>query len=101
MFVLAGSGAGIPVYRRLQRENIPFATGILYTNDLDYRLARLLAAQVISVEAFTSVGEETVSRAAEVMSSCERILLAGDPAGTPNETLAELAAKSGKLEIVK
>lgn len=33
------------MYRKFQRENVPFATGVLYENDVDYRLARLLAAE--------------------------------------------------------
>mgnify|MGYP000122756469 CR=1 FL=1 len=52
VFVIAGCGRGIPIYRKLQKDNIPFATGILYTNDVDYQLARLLAARVITEEPF-------------------------------------------------
>ena len=54
VFVLAGAGTGISVYRKLQRENVPFATGVLYENDVDYRLARLLAAETVSVPAFAA-----------------------------------------------
>ena len=51
-FVVAGAGKGIPCYRALQRRSIPFATGILYENDVDFRVARQLSRQVISVPAF-------------------------------------------------
>ena len=34
VFVIGGGGAGIPVYHRLQRQNIPFAAGILQENDV-------------------------------------------------------------------
>ena len=37
VFVLAGGGTGIPVFRKLQKENVPFAAGVLYTNDIDYQ----------------------------------------------------------------
>ena len=30
VFVISSGGTGIPVYRRLQKEHIPFAAGILY-----------------------------------------------------------------------
>ena len=52
VFVLSGAGTGISVYRKLQRENVPFATGVLYENDVDYRLAPLLAAGTVSLPAF-------------------------------------------------
>ena len=47
VFVIAGNGSGRNAYRRLQREGIPFATGILFQNDLDYPVAKALAAKVV------------------------------------------------------
>ena len=41
--VISSGGTGIPFFRSLQKKNIPFAAGILYTNDIDYQLAKLLA----------------------------------------------------------
>ena len=35
VFVIAGGGRGIPVFRQLQRQGISFATGILHENDID------------------------------------------------------------------
>lgn len=97
-FVLAGAGEGIAVYRKLQRENIPFATGVLYKNDLDYRLARLLAAQVISVPAFTAIDEQSYEAATKVMQQCSRVILAGEQSKIPNAPLLE-AAKKRNLPI--
>lgn len=97
-FVLAGAGEGIAVYRKLQRENIPFATGVLYENDLDYRLARLLAAQVISVPAFTAIDEQSYEAATKVMQQCSRVILAGEQSKVPNAPLLE-AAKKRNLPI--
>ena len=84
VFVLAGAGTGISVYRKLQRENVPFATGVLYENDVDYRLARLLAAETVSVPAFAAPDDAVYEKAFETMRRCGRILLAGDAARTPN-----------------
>ena len=39
VFVIGGNGSGIPVYRKLQRQGIPFVTGVLHTNDADYQVA--------------------------------------------------------------
>ena len=46
------NGSGIPVYRKLQRQGIPFITGVLHTNDADYQVARELAGKVIVRETF-------------------------------------------------
>ena len=54
VFVLTGNGTGTGVFRRLQREGIPFAAGILWENDLDYPSAKALAAEVVSEKAFTT-----------------------------------------------
>ena len=52
VFVLAGNGTGTAVFRKLQRDGIPFAAGILWENDLDYPAAKALASEVVSVKAF-------------------------------------------------
>lgn len=95
IFVLAGAGTGIPLYRKLQRENIPFATGILYTNDLDHRLARLLAAEVISAPPFRPIPEETLDKALNIMRRCRRVILAGPEAELPNAPLLTMAKAAG------
>ena len=100
VFVISSGGTGIPVYRRLQKEHIPFAAGILYENDMDYRLARLLAAEVITEEPFEEIREETLQKAFETMGKCERVINAGVKIGTWNkgiEKLLERAEKDGKL----
>lgn len=42
VFVIGGNGSGIPVYRRLQRQGVPFAAGILSENDVDHPVASAL-----------------------------------------------------------
>lgn len=100
VFVISSGGTGIPVYRRLQKEHIPFAAGILYENDMDYRLARLLAAEVITEEPFEEIREETLQKAFETMGKCKRVINAGVKIGTWNigiERLIERAEIEGKL----
>ncbi len=100
MFVISSGGTGIPVYRRLQKEHIPFAAGILYENDMDYRLARLLAAEVITEEPFEEIREETLQKAFETIGKCKRVINAGVKIGTWNigiERLLERAEIEGKL----
>ena len=102
-FVICGNGTGIPIFRQLQKEHTPFIAGILYTNDVDYRLARLLASKVITEEPFREISEEAFQKAQKAMESCERIICTAVPVGSCNKRLGELidaAKKSGKTEFV-
>ena len=101
VLVLSAGGTGIPVYRRLQREGVPFAAGILPENDVDWHLARRLAAEVVSVKPFMPVGDEAVQRALALVERCERVVDAGTPIGEMNRRVAEVLAAArerGKLE---
>lgn len=74
VFVIAGNGSGMAVYRRLQREGTPFATGILWENDLDYPPARALAAEVVSVEAFCQIDGNAMCRAKKLVDECKKVI---------------------------
>ena len=103
IFVLSNCGAGIPVYRRLQREDVPFRAGVLCTNDVDYQLARLLAANVIAVEPFQPIGDDAIEQAKAWVRDCARVIDAGVILGPENARLREvidLAAALDKLERV-
>ena len=100
VLVLSAGGTGIPVYRRLQREDAPFVAAILHENDVDYHLARLLAAEVVSEKPFMPIGDAAVRRALGWIDRCERIIDAGVPIGEGNRRMAEVLAAaraSGKL----
>ena len=74
VFVIGGGGAGIPLYRALQRNGISFAAGILQENDLDFPVAKALAAELVSVPAFRFPDEEAVKRARELLLSCGTVI---------------------------
>lgn len=97
VFVISSSGNGIPVYRKLQKQNIPFAAGILYTNDLDYRLARLLAAKVVTEKPFCEISAETFQEALHLMKRCKRVINAGVDEGEYNQGLQRLLQEAEKL----
>ena len=101
VLVLFSSGNGIPVYRRLQKERIPFCAGILYTNDIDYRVARLLAAEVIEEKPFCTISDRAFERAKQWIQKAEIIIDAGVEIGECNRRMQELitlAKQSGKLK---
>lgn len=100
IFVMAGGGTGRSVYRRLQREGRAFMTGILSENDLDYPVAKALAAELISVEAFEPAGEEILEAAKRRMDVCETVICCRESFGsleTANRELLAYAKQQGKI----
>ena len=103
VFVIGGGGSGIPIYRQLQRQGIPFAAGVLQENDLEYPVAKALAMEVITEKAFEAVSDISVARAAEVMEKCKRVIVAVSYFGSMNagnQKLVEKAASAGKIYIL-
>lgn len=102
VFVIGGNGTGKSVFRRLQREGIPFAAGILWENDLDYPSAKALAAAVVSVAPFGKIREEHLIQAKKWIDGCDQVILtldlstAGEMAAGIQE-LCEYAKTRGKL----
>lgn len=99
VFVIGGGGSGIPVYRRLQREGVPFAAGILQANDLDWPVAKTLAVQLVEEAAYEPVGEQTFRQAAAALEQCDRVICTLPGFGTQNaanRALWEQARQSGK-----
>ena len=100
VFVIGGNGTGIPVYRQLQKEGIPFAAGILWENDREYPVAEALASVVIREKAFEPVTELTFKQAAETLKKCEKVICCLENFGTyqePCRQLWKMAEKLGKI----
>ncbi len=93
VFVIGGGGSGIPVYRRLARQGIPFAAGVLHTNDIDYEVAKALAVQVVAEKAYTPIAEETFQRAAKIAQQCREVICCAKEFGEMNEKNRELALR--------
>ena len=91
VFVIGGNGSGIPVYRQLQRQGIPFAAGVLHKNDLDYPVAKALAVQVVSEQPYEVIREETYEEALRVMKVCGKVILCVQEFGSGNRKNKELA----------
>ena len=99
VFVIAGAGSGRKIYRRLQRAGIPFVTGILYENDLDYPVAKVLAAEVIAEHPFEPVAQEKIQAAKKQLEKCNRVICCRENFGsleTYQRELLEYAEQLGK-----
>lgn len=101
IFVIGGGGTGIPVYQKLQRENVPFAAGILGKNDVEYATALAAASELVSTEAFCPITEDDMMRAKQLIDQCEKCICTLDTFGAynrENEALRDYAERVGKLE---
>lgn len=97
-FVIAGGGTGRNVYRRLQRQGIPFVTGILFENDLDYPVAKALAGEVMAADAFEPIKGVQVEFAKRRLETCEKVICCKEVFGTyecANQELLEHAKRCG------
>ena len=100
VMVISAGGTGIPVYRQLQKDNIPFIAGILYTNDVDFAVARHLAARTITEKPFEEISDAAMSAAEAAVDACQSVIDAGVPIGESNRRISELirrASAQGKL----
>lgn len=100
-FVIGGGGSGIALYRRLNREGVSFAAGVLHESDLDYPVASALASMVITERAFEPIGEESYSRALAVMERCTEVYCPVSTFGTMNAMNAKLRDEAQKRGILK
>lgn len=98
VFVIGGGGAGIRVYRGLQRMGIPFAAGVLGENDIEYPTALALAETVISEAAFEPISQQSFERAAQIVDACPKVICALEKFGAANALNEKLKRRAeGKL----
>lgn len=99
--VISSSGKGVPVYRKLQREGVPFAAAVVYENDIDYQLARIMASEIITEKPFEKISDKTFKKTLIAIDECESILIAGVDIGECNNRMSEIieyARRSGKVK---
>ena len=97
VFVLCGGGSGVHTFRSLQKKQVPFAAGIIAENDVDWQVAKSLAAKLISVPAFEEVGEAALQEAMECIKGCDRLIVCCDSFGASNRRCEELISFAEKL----
>ncbi len=100
-FVISGCGAGVALYRRLQKENTPFYAGILFENDLDLPVARALASEVVAAAPFAPIPDAALARAMELLRTCRRVYVTDFPMAEGNARLQELIDEADRLGILE
>lgn len=99
VFVISGNGCGIDCYRYLQKQQIPFATGILFENDVDTQVARELSDHVVTAPAFEPMNETHFIQAAKLLEDCELVIDAGTRIGSLNQMNGRLFALAKERNI--
>ena len=99
-FVISGCGAGVALYRRLQREDTPFYAGILFENDLDVPIARALAAETVVAAPFAPIGDAEFERARTLLHKCRRAYVTDFPIAEGNARLRDLIDEARQLGIL-
>jgi iron complex transport system ATP-binding protein len=99
VFVVAGGGCGITCYRALQKQEIPFATGILFENDVDCQVALELSDHVVLAPAFEAMTDVHFKEASELLLRCEEVIDAGTPVGTLNQLNRKLLRLAEEKKI--
>lgn len=90
VFVIGCGEEAVKIYRKLRRMNIPFAAGIIHTNDICFPAARSLAAVTVTEKAFEHISDETVEKALETAKKCSRYICCITEFGTVNQNLKKL-----------
>ncbi len=99
VFVIGGGGSAALLYRRLQRDRIAFATGVLQEGDIDCEVAKTLASALITEQAFEPVSEEKIQEAKKVLASCSRVICCVPTFGAMNRRNEELLEQARKMQI--
>lgn len=100
VLVISAAGSGISLFRQLQKDGIAFCCAILYTNDVDYSVARHLASRIVEERPFHIIGEETLHAAKNEVDRCRLVINAGVELSDGNRRMGELleyASQQGKL----
>ena len=96
-FVISSGGNGIPIYRKLRKEQIPFIAGILYQNDVDYQVAKVLATQVIEETPFEEISNRAYEEAIKAVQMCDTVIDAGVQIGSANRKLLDIIEEAKRL----
>lgn len=102
VFVVAGNGTGIPIYRLLSKHNIGAMTGIIHENDVDYEVARTMGLTIKSAFAFEEIDDVTFLGAKKMVDRIGTVIDSGFPVRKMNEKNLELiryAISKGKKVI--
>ena len=101
VFVIGGGGSGIAAYYTLQRDQIPFAAGILSEGDVEYKAAKALASALVTTPAFYPIEIRQMAQARKWIDDCDYCICTLDafgPLNQANKELAFLCKRAGQMD---
>ena len=88
-FLLSGAAAQVSLFTG-SWQGTPFIAGIIFENDIDYPIAKALAAAVISEKAFEPIGLSALNKAEKVITHCKRIICTRKSFGGLDDPIVDL-----------
>lgn len=101
VFVISGGGRSIPIYRTLQRRGIPFATGVVHENSIEFPSAVALSAETVTEKPFEAISESAVEKADGIMRRCSAVINCCETFGSMNRGNMILLENARKIGILK
>jgi len=99
VFVIAGGGSGTEQFRKLQKKEIPFYTGVLHLGDVDYEIAKGLATDVVVEQAFERIGETAYQKAMGYLKQCRYVICTVKKFGEMNWRNSELLQEARQMGL--
>lgn len=99
IFIIGGSGSGIPIYRMLSRSGYGLTSGVLHENDIDVPIAKAICSSTVTTNAFESIKDAELKIAAKLVQEAKCVIDAGCCLGSCNQRnmeLLKIAQKFGK-----
>lgn len=100
VFVIGGGGSAINCYYKLQRKQIPFAAGIIHSNDVEYKIANKLAVKLVSEKAFSKIEESKLETAKDIINNCEKVICMVSEFGEYNQINEKLLQYAKELDKI-
>ena len=105
VFVVAGNGTGINLYRALSREGYGISTGVLHENDIDAHIASLICTESVIQSAFHNIGEDKITQAERLIDYASVVVDSGFPIADINgknlDLLKYAAGKNKKIYTLR
>jgi iron complex transport system ATP-binding protein len=99
LFVIAGGGAGTPLYYPLLEQGWRLCVGVLNLLDTDEEAARALNLEIVSEEPFSPIGEDAYRRARELALRADAVVLTDVPFGRGNLRNLQLALEAQRAGV--
>ncbi|MBR0142321.1 MAG: ABC transporter ATP-binding protein, partial [Ruminococcus sp.] len=99
IFVISGNCTEL--CRKLQRDGIPFAAGVIQENDAEYPVISALASVTVTEKAYEPISPEKLQLAKDIIKNCREVVCNCKTFGTANRgnlELLEFAEKNNKLK---